>query len=68
MLSVVNAGGGVIEVVLTALAGPIAGLTGQMIWAGIAGAFAGVVITVTYYDLRVIKEGVDIDQIAAVFD
>jgi hypothetical protein len=39
-----------------------------MIWTGIAGAFAGVVITVTYYDLRVIKEGVDIDQIAAVFD
>ena len=67
-LSLVNAGGGVIELVLTALAGPIAGLTGQLIWTGIAGAFAGVVITVTYYDLRVIKEGVDIDQIAAVFD
>jgi len=68
LLSVVNAGGGVIELVLTALAGPIAGLTGQMIWAGIAGAFAGVVTTVTYYDLRVIKESVDNEQITAVFD
>jgi hypothetical protein len=68
LLSVVNAGGGVIELVLTALAGPIAGLTGQMIWTGMAGAFSAVVITVTYYDLRVIKEGVEFEQITAVFD
>jgi hypothetical protein len=54
---------------LTALAGnPIVGLTGQLIWTGIAAAFSAVVFTVTYYDLRVIKEGVDIDQVAAVFD
>jgi hypothetical protein len=53
---------------LTALAGPVAGLTGQLIWTGISAAFTGIVISVTYYDLRVIKEGIDIDQITAVFD
>jgi hypothetical protein len=69
LLAVVNVGGRVILTVLTAaVAGPIAALTGQMIWNGIAVAFAGVVFAVTYYDLRVIKEGVDIEQITAVFD
>src|SRR5215469_4261379 len=68
LLAVANVGGRVIVTVLTALAGPIAALTGQMIWTGIAVAFAGVVFAVTYYDLRVIKEGVDIEQITAVFD
>jgi hypothetical protein len=66
---VVDAGGRrVIALALTALAGPIAGLTGQLVWTGIAAAFFGVIITVTYYDLRVIKEGVDIERITAVFD
>jgi hypothetical protein len=65
---VVDAGGRMIALVLTALAGPVAGLTGQMIWTGIIAAFSGVVVAVTYYDLRVIKEGVDIEQITAVFD
>jgi len=68
VLPVVNAGGRVIVLVLTALAGPIAGLTGEMIWTGIAAAFSGIIIAVTYYDLRVIKEGVDIEHITAVFD
>ena len=69
LLVVVNLGGSVVASSLTALAGnPIVGLTGQLIWTGIAAAFSAVVFTVTYYDLRVIKEGVDIDQVAAVFD
>jgi uncharacterized membrane protein len=69
MIPAVNAASSnVIASVLTALAGPIVGLTGQLIWTGLTAAFLGVVITVTYYDLRVIKEGVDIEQITAVFD
>src|SRR5215472_9232094 len=69
LVPVVNAGSSkVIASVLIPLAGPIVGLTGQLIWTGITAAFAGVIITVTYYDLRVIKEGVDIEQITAVFD
>ncbi len=69
LLIVVNVGSAqALAPVLTAIAGPIVGLAGQLIWTGIAAAFTGVVITVTYYDLRVIKEGIDVDQIAAVFD
>ena len=69
LLPVVNVGSSrVILPVLTALAGPIVGLTGQVIWTGVTVAFIGIVFAVTYYDLRVIKEGVDIEQITAVFD
>jgi magnesium-transporting ATPase (P-type) len=69
LLPVVDAGRSkVIVPVLTDLAGPIAGLTGQLIWTGVTVAFTGIVFAVTYYDLRVIKEGVDIEQITAVFD
>jgi len=69
MIPAVNAASSnVIAAALTALASPIVGLTGQLIWTGLTAAFLGVVITVTYYDLRVIKEGVDIKQITAVFD
>jgi hypothetical protein len=53
---------------LTAVAGPIAGLIGKLIWKGVWLAFATVVGAVTYHDLRVIKEGMDIEQIAVVFD
>ena len=69
LLPVVNVGSSrVILPVLTALAGPIVGLTGQLIWTGVTVAFIGIVFAVTYYDLRVIKEGVDIEQITVVFD
>jgi hypothetical protein len=68
LLPVVSLGASPIESALTALAGPIVGLTGQLIWTGIAAAFSAVVISVTYHDLRVIKEGIDIEQITAVFD
>jgi hypothetical protein len=53
---------------LTAVAGPIVGLIGKLIWKGAWVAFATVVAAVTYHDLRVIKEGMDIEQIAVVFD
>ena len=38
------------------------------VWQVVAGAFGGVVSGVLYYNLRVAKEGVDINQIASVFD
>jgi hypothetical protein len=46
---------------------PVQAVT-QAIWSGVSGGFSSVLIAVTYYYLRVAKEGVDIDQIAAVFD
>jgi len=42
----------------------VAGLT----WAAVIGAFYATVVAVSYHDLRVAKEGMDIEQIAAVFD
>jgi len=68
LLLVVNFGSSLFAYELSALAGPIVGLAGQWIWTGIWAAFCAIVITITYYDLRVIKERVDIDQIGAVFD
>jgi hypothetical protein len=57
-----------IESGLSAIAGPIVGLIGKYVWTSIWGAFIAVLVAVTYHDLRVIKEGVDVDQIAGVFD
>ena len=34
----------------------------------ISGAFSAVVVAVLYYHLRVAREGIDIEQIASVFD
>jgi hypothetical protein len=40
----------------------------SLIWNAIWTAFDSIVIVVTYHDLRVAKEGVDTEQIAAVFE
>jgi hypothetical protein len=57
-----------LQFALTAAAGPTAGTIGNAIWTAIGSAFSSVVIAVAYYDLRVAKEGIDIEQIASVFD
>ena len=63
---------GVVGYILTSVIGSIAGsmvsLIIQIIWNGIWGAFFAVFVVVTYYELRSSKEGVDIEQIASVFD
>ena len=41
---------------------------GHLVWNGVWGAFYAIFVVVTYHDLRVAKEGVDVHQIAAVFD
>jgi uncharacterized membrane protein len=53
---------------LTAIGGTPLALVGDVLWNGVAGAFYAISVVVTYHDLRAAKEGVDIDQIAAVFD
>jgi hypothetical protein len=40
----------------------------NLIWSAVWTAFYAIVIVVAYHDLRVAKEGVDTDQIAAVFE
>jgi hypothetical protein len=63
---------GVVGYILTSVIGSIAGsmvsLIIQIIWNGIWGAFFAVFVVVAYYELRSSKEGVDIEQIASVFD
>ncbi len=51
----------------TALATPL-GQVVNLIWSAAWGAFYAVMVVVTYHDLRVAKEGIDTEQIAAVFD
>jgi hypothetical protein len=58
--------------VLPIAGGALAGFWGQVavsiVWQGLSQAFGSVLIVVTYYYLRVAKEGMDIEAIAAVFD
>jgi len=48
--------------------GPIVGGLLKLIWGALAGAFNAIMVVVAYHDLRVVKEGVDTDHIASVFD
>jgi hypothetical protein len=57
----------VIVALLTAVA-PAAGIAVSGLWQGIWSAFNNVLGVVIYHDLRVAKEGVDIESIASVFD
>src|SRR5712692_8196376 len=57
-----------IEYALAAIGGSMLSLIGNVIWNGVWGAFYAISVVVTYHDLRVAKEGIDIEQIAAVFD
>jgi hypothetical protein len=50
------------------IGGPILALIVFLAWSAIFGAFYAIMVVVIYHDLRVTKEGVDTDQIAAVFD
>jgi hypothetical protein len=59
---------GGINLSLEAMAGPILSLIGGLLLNGVWGAFNAIAVVVTYHDLRVAKEGTNIEQIAAVFD
>ena len=48
--------------------GPLLALLVLLLWNTVWNAFQAILAVVTYHDLRVAKEGVDTDQIAAVFD
>jgi hypothetical protein len=57
-----------IELVLRPAAGTILTFLVALFWTAIWGAYYAVTVAVSYHDLRVAKEGVDIEQIVAVFD
>jgi hypothetical protein len=54
--------------VARAAGGVVIGLVVSVLCGAILGAFNAILAVVAYHDLRVAKEGVDTDQIAAVFD
>ncbi len=50
------------------IGGAVLALVVSLLWGALFGAFNAILAVVTYHDLRVAKEGVNTDQIAAVFD
>jgi hypothetical protein len=54
--------------VLSTLPVPLAAAINGLLWNTVWVAYCAVTIAVAYHDLRVAKEGVDIEQIASVFD
>jgi uncharacterized membrane protein len=72
MVLLVVIGAGIVSVIIGTVLGltgsPILVTLGTLAWAGVWGAFYSIFGVVTYHDLRVAKEGVDVHQIAAVFD
>lgn len=72
MILLVVFGGGIVSAIVLGLlaeAGSnVLAILGNLIWNGVWGAFYAIFVVVTYHDLRVAKEGVDVHEIAAVFD
>jgi hypothetical protein len=60
--------GGLLGVVSMAIGGPVAAMVVNFVWNAFYAAYNSVAIAVMYHDLRVLKEGIDIDRIAAVFN
>ncbi|HXZ01062.1 MAG TPA: hypothetical protein VEI03_13760 [Stellaceae bacterium] len=58
----------VIKYGLPAIIGSIVSTIAILLWMTIFQAFNAIVVAVVYHDLRVAREGIDIDRIAAVFD
>jgi MFS family permease len=72
MLLLVVIGAGIVTAIIGAVLGLIGSSVlvalGTLAWNGAWGAFYAIFGVVTYHDLRVAKEGVDVHQIASVFD
>ena len=71
MILLVIIGGIIVSAILLgvlSLAGTVLEILGNLLWNGVWGAFYAIFVVVTYHDLRVAKEGVDVHEIAAVFD
>jgi hypothetical protein len=58
----------ILEVVLVLVKSDILSIFARLIWAALYGAYNAIAVVMTYHDLRVAKEGIDIEQIASVFD
>ena len=68
VLFVMNGIGSQIVELLFGLAGGVMSGAGSLLWFVAWTAFWNCVLIMTYHDLRVAKEGIDTEQIAAIFD
>jgi hypothetical protein len=68
-LGILNAvGSGMLGASLNAMGGENLKLVGDVLWSGVFGAASTIAAVVAYYELRVAKEGIDVEQVAAVFE
>jgi uncharacterized membrane protein len=67
-LSVINAIGGQFFALALGLAGEWASAVGSGLWFVVQTALWNCALIMMYHDLRVAKEGIDVEQIAAIFD
>ena len=68
LLIIISLIGGALIGVLALAVGATLGLLADLILSAVIGAYSAILGVVTYHDLRVAKEGIDTDQIAAVFE
>jgi hypothetical protein len=68
LVSVINGIGGKMVDLVFGLAGDVVAGIGSLCWFVAWTAFSNCVLIMTYHDLRVAKEGIDTEQIAAIFD
>jgi len=66
LLSLIVAG--LLQLVLMQAGSTILVLLGTLLWGALWTAYYSIAVVTTYHDLRVAKEGIDIEQIASVFD
>jgi uncharacterized membrane protein len=66
LLSLIVAG--LMQLVLMQVGSTILVLLGTLLWGALWTAYYSIAVVMTYHDLRVAKEGIDIEQIASVFD
>ena len=59
---------GLLNWTLSTIGGPLLGAISGFLWNAVWVACYAVMVAVAYYDLRVAKEGIDIEQIVEVFD
>ena len=68
-LGILNAvGSGMLGGSLLAMGGENLKLVGDVLWTGVVAAASTIAAVVAYYELRVAKEGIDVEQVAAVFE
>jgi hypothetical protein len=59
---------GTVEVSLMAALPRVIAIPFLFVWSAVSGSIAAILYVVMYHDLRVAREGLDTDRIAAVFD